>query len=272
MPTLLLETRGGRCGEFANAFTAVCNGAGLEARLVLDFSDHVWTEVFDAEERRWLHADSCEAVADEPLLYEAGWGKAPARAVVAFSAHAGDARARDVTRRYTRSCGPEDLEERRRKGADNGGGFTGEALRAAVARAGVVPLGANGASAAAAAERRRAADEELSGETKATAAKEEAGEENTAAPSLPARTAGDAEWIRSRGEDGKNKKKEQPLPLPCSDSAAAASDAAAADDDGEDDFASEIRREFERLRMEDPELAPNEAAVRALQRVTERAK
>ena len=24
------------------AFTAVCNAAGLEARLVLDFSDHVW--------------------------------------------------------------------------------------------------------------------------------------------------------------------------------------------------------------------------------------
>lgn len=42
VPTLLLETRGGRCGEFANAFTVVCNGAGLVARLVLDFSDHVW--------------------------------------------------------------------------------------------------------------------------------------------------------------------------------------------------------------------------------------
>ena len=42
VPTLLLGARGGRCGEFANAFTAVCNAAGLEARLVLDFSDHVW--------------------------------------------------------------------------------------------------------------------------------------------------------------------------------------------------------------------------------------
>ena len=42
VPTLLLEARGGRCGEFANAFTVVANAAGLEARLVLDFSDHVW--------------------------------------------------------------------------------------------------------------------------------------------------------------------------------------------------------------------------------------
>lgn len=42
VPTLLLETRSGRCGEFANAFTAVCNAAGLFARLVVDFSDHVW--------------------------------------------------------------------------------------------------------------------------------------------------------------------------------------------------------------------------------------
>ena len=292
VPTLLLEeaSRGGRCGEFANAFTAVCNGAGLEARLVLDFNDHVWTEVFDPDERRWLHADPCEAVADEPLLYEAGWGKAPARAVVAFSAHPGDPRARDVTRRYTRSRGPEELEERRRRGGagDGGGGgkgFTGEALRAAVARAGVVPLGGGGgaSAAAAAAERRRAADdEELSGEQRrAPAGGKEEGEDGgeTAAAPLPARTAGDAEWIRSRGEDGKKggreeEKKKELLPPCCSSSSspAAASGAGADVDGGDDDFASKIRREFERLRVEDPELAPNEAAVRALQRVTEGAK
>lgn len=231
---------------------------------------HHRTEVFDPDQRRWLHADPCEAIADEPLLYEVGWGKAPARAVLAFSALPADPRVSDVTPRYTRLRGSE-LEENRRKGG--GGGFAGEALRAAAAKAGVVPfLGGGGgasaaAAAAAAAERRRAADEEelsLSGD-KATAEKK--GEDAAADAPLPARTAGDAEWIRSRGEDGKKGEKKE-LPPSSSSSSSAATSAAAASINGGDDFASEIRREFERLRVEEPGLAPNEAAVRALQRVT----
>ena len=242
------------------------------------------TEVFDPDQRRWLHADPCEAAADEPLLYELGWGKEPARAVFAFSAHPGDPRAADVTPRYTRLRGAE-LEENRLRG---GAGFTGEQLRAAAARAGAVPLGGAGggggggggalaaAAAAAAAERRRAADEEELSGGKATAGKIEAAATAAAAAAaaLPARTAGDAEWIRSRGEDGK---KEEDLSTSSSSSAAAAADtgadtSATAAAVGGEDFASEIRREFERLRVAEPELAPNDAAVRALQRVTEKAK
>jgi peptide-N4-(N-acetyl-beta-glucosaminyl)asparagine amidase len=74
-PLKLLETRKGRCGEWANMLTCILTVYGFDCRLVLDFTDHVWTEVYNEHEDRWIHVDSCERSLDSPLLYETGWGK-----------------------------------------------------------------------------------------------------------------------------------------------------------------------------------------------------
>ena len=93
----LLETRKGRCGEFANCFAAVCRACGYETRHIVDHTDHVWVEIFFKTQNRWVHADPCENTYDAPLLYEAGWGK-KLKYIFAF----GRDHCLDVSRRYTK--------------------------------------------------------------------------------------------------------------------------------------------------------------------------
>ncbi|KAL7055289.1 hypothetical protein AAHC03_024372 [Spirometra sp. Aus1] len=102
-PCKLLETRQGRCGEWANCFALIlaslrkpssqADGCSKEevpwfpgVRFVVDFTDHVWCEVWLEEPTtvaegtvaptgRWVHVDVCEGLIDAPLVYEAGWHK-----------------------------------------------------------------------------------------------------------------------------------------------------------------------------------------------------
>eukprot|EP00891_Asterochloris_glomerata_P000523 jgi/Astpho2/523/e_gw1.00011.216.1_t len=103
-PVKLLETRSGRCGEWANCFTLCCRTAGLDVRYILDWTDHVWTEYYSDAQQRWIHLDPCEAAYDQPLLYEEGWGK-QLNYVMAFHRMG----VVDVTRRYSK----QDLSSRR---------------------------------------------------------------------------------------------------------------------------------------------------------------
>lgn len=75
-PIKLVQTRKGRCGEFANCFYAVLKALGLvPVRYVWCQEDHVWTEYYSQNYRRWIHLDSCENAFNEPLLYCNNWGK-----------------------------------------------------------------------------------------------------------------------------------------------------------------------------------------------------
>mmetsp|Transcript_26122 Transcript_26122/g.61351 ORF Transcript_26122/g.61351 Transcript_26122/m.61351 type:complete len:1311 (-) Transcript_26122:939-4871(-) len=104
----LLETRQGRCGEYANLFGLFCRSVGFETRLVLDWSDHLWTEVRLGDS--WVMADSCEGVIDKPSMYEHGWGKDG----LCYMVGIGSDHVVDVTPRYTRKFFTDDFQTRRR--------------------------------------------------------------------------------------------------------------------------------------------------------------
>lgn len=94
-PAKLLETKSGRCGEWANCFALCCRAAGLETRWVNDGLDHVWVEIWSDDLQRWVHCDPCENVIDTPLMYNKGWGKKYSYVFAYARDHV-----RDVTWRY----------------------------------------------------------------------------------------------------------------------------------------------------------------------------
>ena len=54
---------------------ALCLAHDYRARLVLDILDHVWREVWNDKERRWVHVDPSEKRIDDPKMYERDWKK-----------------------------------------------------------------------------------------------------------------------------------------------------------------------------------------------------
>lgn len=74
-PLEILAYGQGRCSEFSVLFTALCLAHNYRARLILDMSDHVWTEVWNPRQKRWVHVDPSEKKIDDPEMYERDWKK-----------------------------------------------------------------------------------------------------------------------------------------------------------------------------------------------------
>lgn len=70
--TKCLTTRRGRCGEYSILMLRMLKLLNWDARWVVDWADHVWTEVKHVEQ--WIHIDPCEAAVNENYLYQS-WGK-----------------------------------------------------------------------------------------------------------------------------------------------------------------------------------------------------
>ena len=96
-PFKLLQTKTGRCGEWANLFGCILYACGFKTRFVSNYEDHVWNEFYNEEEKRWIHVDPCEEAYDTPLVYEQGWGR-----VITFVVATSDEEIVDVTPRYVK--------------------------------------------------------------------------------------------------------------------------------------------------------------------------
>jgi len=97
-PAVLLETKLGRCGEWANCFCLISCALGFETRYVSDWTDHVWAECWSERLDRFIHCDVCEGprTIDSPLMYCNGWKK-KLTYIIAF----GKDHVVDVTKRYS---------------------------------------------------------------------------------------------------------------------------------------------------------------------------
>jgi len=94
-PLAILKYGKGRCGEYSILYTALCLAHGYRARIVLDMTDHVWTEVYDKAQSKWIHVDPSEKRINDPEMYERDWKKQLTK-IYAFE----NGKKLDVTKHY----------------------------------------------------------------------------------------------------------------------------------------------------------------------------
>lgn len=95
----ILQLQQGRCGEYSILMFRIFRALRHRVRWVVDWSDHVWIEVF--LQNRWIHLDPCEAAVDENYLYQS-WGKSQVY-ILGFT----ESSITDITKSYTTLSLPE---------------------------------------------------------------------------------------------------------------------------------------------------------------------
>jgi len=94
-PLEILRYGKGRCGEYSILFTALCLAHGYRARIVLDMTDHVWTEIWNPSQKTWIHIDPSEKRINDPKMYERDWKKTLTK-IYAFE----NSKAENITKNY----------------------------------------------------------------------------------------------------------------------------------------------------------------------------
>ncbi|GBF92862.1 peptide-N(4)-(N-acetyl-beta-glucosaminyl) asparagine amidase [Raphidocelis subcapitata] len=190
-PRKLLETRRGRCGEWAHALLLFLRAEGLEARHVHDHLDHVWVEWRSRRLGRWMHVDPCEGAVDTPLIYEQGWGKRPALVVAV-----GAVGAADVTGRYVKDYS--EALARRRDGGDT------SLMTEELIEAQITALNRQLRAHASPEARKLLLTRDLADALQLglTIGLKSPGGGAAGGAQLPGRLSGPAEWRAARGEDG----------------------------------------------------------------------
>jgi len=98
----------GRCGEYANVLCGLLTACKFDARLVFDFTDHVWVEWYDSSQEVWIPLDS---TLDNPVV--SPYARILSGKEISYIIAFGPSKIEDVTFGYVSDDKKEEVKKRR---------------------------------------------------------------------------------------------------------------------------------------------------------------